>query len=101
MSGSTITLVTLEDASLAADARSVVGATEEQGRMLAHVGRAAAECLHDLFRDATADELRSRATRLRGAALHALLLAAELHSNAGRLEQIASVREAAVPDGEG
>jgi hypothetical protein len=92
----TIELFTLEAASLAVDARETIAEASRVARLLAHAGQAADEAAVACYSRAEPDEMRAQAGRLRGSVLHCLMLAAELQAQAGRLEQIASVREARV-----
>jgi hypothetical protein len=94
MGRNTIEMVALEAASLRADVKEAIYAASVQGRMLAHIGHAADQAAVNYTGDATADELRACAARLRGAVLHGLVALAELQAQVGRLEQVASVREA-------
>ena len=71
-------------------------AAAKAARALEHAGAAAfVAATMDAFANDDAEALDARAVRIRGAALHALMLAAELASQAGRLEQLASVRRCA------
>lgn len=90
-----IARVQIETASLRYDVRETVAAGSRLGRLLAAIGEGADESLADLMGDADPETLRSRAARLRGAALHGAVVLADLQACAGRLEQIASVLEAA------
>ncbi len=94
MRKASIAYVRLESACLSYDVKETVAAGSRLGRLLAAVGEGADEALVDLLGDADPEELRSRAARLRGAALHGAVVLADLQACAGRLEQIASVLEA-------
>jgi hypothetical protein len=89
----------LEADTLSGDVRRAFDRAAEVAHALEDVGDAAADAAEqDAFRNVGPAVLRSRAGRLRGAALHAMSLAAELAVQAGRLEQIASVRLMAEDD---
>lgn len=77
------------------DVREVVRSTYLAATRLRETGASAAEVAHGFFLNATADELAGAAARLRSSAAHAATLAGELMASAGRLEQVASVYEAA------
>ncbi len=99
MKTSTIKSIRLESSSLRVDIRSAFDTAARHSLRLEAVGASAhSASTDDAFADADSDELRHRATRLRGCALHAAALAADLAAEAGRLEQAADVKDASVGD---
>lgn len=98
MAKRSIEMVELEAASFAAEVRDAVGGSTAHARTLAEIGKAAFDSLFELSTDATHDDLRSHAARLRGSAVHSLLCSSELTAGAARLEQLAAIREAALLD---
>ncbi len=95
MAKRSIEMVALEAASFAAEVREAVAVSVTHARTLAEIGKAAYDALFELSSGAKEQELRSHATRLRGAAVHSLLCSSELTAGAARLDQLAAVREAA------
>lgn len=92
----TVQLLSLEVEGVRHDVLWTFDAAAKAAKGLEHAGAAAfVAATMDAFADDDAEALDARAVRLRGAALHALMLAAELVSQAGRLEQLASVRRSA------
>jgi hypothetical protein len=91
----TIATVTLEAASVAAEAKEIASLGCAQARALVQGGTAAEDALAELGGGADAGELRQRAVRLLGAAGYARGLCSELTSAAARLDQIAALLEAA------
>ena len=69
-------------------------AAADEAEELARVGVLARDIGEDAFRDADAEELDRRASGLRGSALHALAIALEIATQAGRLAALADVRRA-------
>jgi len=92
----TIHRLCLEAASIAHDVGQTFEAAAQCGRTLEDIGAGAHEAATvDAFRDASPKDLRRRASHLRGFALHAVAIAANLAVEAGHLEQLADVRRIA------
>ena len=98
MDRTTLTYVRLEADTFTRAAGRTVNAATGQAQMLADIGQVALRGIEDLFFDAEPEELRSRATRLRGAVLHAFAVSLDLLVQVGRLEQLAELRERAASD---
>lgn len=90
-----IELVTIEAATLRAYAREAYSGAHTQAERLADLAEALSSTL-DFYSEPA--ELRSRATTLRGAALHAMAISAELVASAAALEQLAAVWRSAPTD---
>ena len=88
----------LEAASLRYDVKSTIELAATSGKMLGYVGDAAYDAGLDQFANANPQELRSAASRMRGAVLHGMTVLAELQACAGRLEQLASILECLTPE---
>lgn len=91
----TTSVVTLEAACFTAEVKEIASWGYVQARALANSGTAAEHALVELMADAQATELRLRAAKLRGAVDYARLLCANLTTSAARLEQVATILEAA------
>lgn len=91
----TIATVTLEAASVRAEVKEIASWGYTTARALADSGTAAEHALVELAGDAEAPVLRLHAAKLRGAVDYARLLCAQLTSSAAKLEQVASILEAA------
>ena len=91
----TTTVVTLEAACVIAEVKEIASGGYAHARALAHSGMAAEDALVELLGDAEVPELRLRAAKLRGAIDYARLLCANLTTSAARLEQVATILEAA------
>lgn len=99
MPGDSIHLLHVERDSVRRATASAFEAAETAAENLKHAATAAYDTAAvDAFVDADADELAARAERLRGAAVHVVGLAVDLAGCAGRLEQLAVLRRAEVPE---
>jgi hypothetical protein len=84
MKSSSIHYLRLESAALNRDVIRAFEAASDFAEQLRDVGVGADDVLTDAFADEAPEKLHLRATRLRGAALHAVSLAIELSAQAGR-----------------
>lgn len=80
-------------ARLTAETRRCVARATEQAVLLESIAEEAADAIGDTTATAPAADLASRAHRLRGAVLHALVVLAEFQLVAGRLDALASLRQ--------
>lgn len=81
-------------ATLSAEARRCAARANEQAALLESIAGAAVDAIGDLREDDAAAELASRAHRLRGVVLNALVVLAEFQLVAGRLDAIARIQAA-------
>jgi hypothetical protein len=99
MDSNSIHLLHIEAESVRRDTSRAFEAAETAAENLKHAAVAAFDAATtDAFVDGDAEALAARAERLRGAALHVLTVTADLARCAGRLEQLAVLRRAEVPD---
>lgn len=92
MAKHTLPIVSIELDALRSDIGHILELTAERSQELEASARAIFDAIAETARTDPADELRDRAARLRGGARHAMAIASEIESMAGRLDGVALAR---------
>jgi hypothetical protein len=100
MAKHTLTTVSIELGALRSDIAHILEVTAERAEELEVSGRAIFDAIAETARTDPAAELRDRAARLRGGARHAMAIATEIESMAGRLDGLALARRMVESEGE-